>query len=211
MANRKPRLPGSRQIPRDAVEGLLCPTCTDPLERYPIDDAFAVGLRCPADHRFYVALADARSSDMRKESVLADDPIEALREWAARPELRRHMSDQLATVLRRIWEMKHKGIHIANAPAEKTFAHCPRCGGKLSGPTADTDWGLGLACKQPHRYELRSGLNYRDTDYLMTLHEEMSDNLVIYLARRHVEDDGEWWHLHPAVKQTLLKFLKAPL
>ncbi len=203
-------------IRAELLSSLHCPTCRSNLKGNELLDSFVHGLVCAKNHRFYVPLEATLSTMTEKTASLTSlsskDDLDLIRSWLTTSNLRPMLNDQLATMLRRIFEIKTGKIHI-NYPVGPMiltiFKYCPICSEVLSHHDQDDVWVEGLKCSKGHQFRLRNGLDFPIEDTRLNLSEEMSDETLQHLIDAWLSDKPELNKQLPTkIRQILINFKK---
>ncbi|MHB0914769.1 MAG: hypothetical protein ACYC5A_04910 [Thermoleophilia bacterium] len=189
----------------------LCPTCAAELSPYHLDDSYAEGFVCKSGHRFFaishevLSSGSARATSMPAHEGKTND-LEVIRKWLTEPKFRATLNSQLATVLRRIYEISKYDRHIESEA--EPFKSCPICGDLLSKFDQDDCWVQGKRCANHHKFYERGGnLHFSVAEQRHNLSTEMSDislySLVdAWLGKNRLLRE----QVHPDVREVMKRF-----
>lgn len=173
---------------------LFCPACGEILRPYRLLDPFLHGLRCCNGHRYFEEIksptedATARVANLRVVGAGAGSAMGAIRLWLRDNKLRRKLNNQLALVIRRIYEISNLGLHI---DACVGFTFCPICAQRMRKAKQTIGWAMESKCGSGHKLMERNGyLYFKRGRVSATLGEELSDELVLSLVDGWLQDDA---------------------
>lgn len=146
------------------MELSYCPSCGYKLTRRDIADVNAIGYKCENGHCLHLlshsvltAETMGRYLSVRSGKTSTEDTI---REWLSNPNLRNHLNDSLANVLRYILENKD----IKETRHEQySYDFCPLCSNALKDQAVDDLYIAFLRCPNNHAFISRQGLRFYDT------------------------------------------------
>ncbi len=204
------------KIQPETLDALYCPFCQLPLKRVKILDVFMQGLMCGQGHRFYVPLrTPLELGTERVASAVGSrksDNLSVIRDWLTKIELRSLLNNQLATMLRRIYEISTDNIHVTYAPSAAheyaIFKYCPLCTTPLKPYDQEDVWVQGLRCSNHHEFKMRNGISFLMGEKTgVQLQEEMADETLNWLTDRWLRDNPALKdQLHPQITTILKQF-----
>lgn len=189
-----------------------CPTCRSELNPYSLKDAYLQGLSCLNEHYFFKTCQDVLSTESIKASKMSspasgnEKDIDVIEYWLTDNKARATLNNQIAVILRRIYEILKDNRHIPYN--DKVFVFCPLCRMPLEMFDQPDIWVRGKRCNNSHEFYERGGtVNFSFQGKRENLSEEMSDKTLLFLidgwlkSNRLLEEQ-----LHGEVKKILTKF-----
>lgn len=189
-----------------------CPTCGAELGPYPIKDIYLSGLSCPNKHFFFKSKRDVLSIDSLKAksrpSPSSDGgrDLEVIEYWLTDEGARATLNDQIAVILRRIYEILKDRRHISREP--NVFVFCPLCRMPLKDFDEGDSWQRGQRCNNSHEYRERGGtVDFWIEGTRANLSEEMPDVTLMVLLECWLKGDRlSETQLHGEIKKILSRF-----
>jgi hypothetical protein len=137
---------------------MFCTACAKPLTEVPVIDVLVARYRCPDGHLFYRPREDWRkripNPSIVREPARAGD--RALIEfWLTDIRARREMSDNLASVVRRLADLHTIDVQKQDDFWPKPVRFCFVCGEGVT--VFEVDWETGHRCERGHRLWERGG------------------------------------------------------
>jgi predicted RNA-binding Zn-ribbon protein involved in translation (DUF1610 family) len=164
--------PPTQNIKLGAEKFKYCPTCKGELKKREDCDVLISGLGCTNNHRFFVPLELVRPPAHRGEFLKLTSNRsgrdEIAKDWLTDTDLRRHLNNQVAEVLRIFLEVRDskydsaKQNEASKKGALKRF--CPKCGESVKSVGGD-GYSVDYRCTNDHKFSERG---YR----LTFLHDE---------------------------------------
>lgn len=191
-----------------------CPTCGAELTPYSLIDIHLSGLSCQNKHYFYETNKDVLSVDslrvkeIKKTASKNKNDLELIEYWLTEKEARSVINDQIAVILRRIYEIIKEQRHIHYE--KSVFVLCPICRGKLETFKQPDVWVEGLKCNNSHKYYERGDtIRFKVHDILRNLSKEMSDETVLFLVDGWLKENSlSDTQLHDDMKRIMKKYKK---
>lgn len=119
-------------------------------------DSYLQGFECARGHRYFQTLSTPSIKNVDRAGKLKPDypPHVALEEkvrfWFQNPTCREHLFNNIATTVRRIYEVTIEGDTAAEQPL---YGWCPVCAETFAGSFQTADGHrIGTICKSGHRY-----------------------------------------------------------
>jgi hypothetical protein len=193
--------------------GLLhCPTCKLKFITTDFLDIFVQGFSCKNAHRFFIELqnplmdASAQCEKMILNDLENNKDEDLIRLWLATNTLREKLNNQLATIMRRIYEIYTASLHIKYD--QEIFQYCLLCRDSLK-PFEIQGWGQGLKCGSGHEFSERDGVHFMYKGNIVYLRPDMSDENLRFLVSAWLKGDKTLdTNLHPRIKSILSKYKK---
>ena len=199
-------------------DALYCPTCKLRLNRVQLVDIFVQGFACKNKHRFYITLQEPNCTESAKCSKIRGpyyknfNSLELGKKWLMEFEYRSKLNNQLATIVRRIYEISMMGLRVpydASTQQDKVFHYCLLCKEPLKLFSQSDAWVEGLKCPNNHEYFSRNGLTFSFHNKSIIFHDEMSDKTLTSLINLWLAGGKELaTQLHDQVKLILEDYLK---
>lgn len=202
-------------VDQKLIDRLYCPTCRLELRRTDLLDPFVQGLICRNGHRFFITLQAPTSVATEQAAAIQlgledTNPSQIIKMWLTNYPLRSKLNEQLATMIRRIYEIEEQSLHIAtdaNAGTQAVFRYCPLCQDNLVLFDQSDAWVEGFRCAKGHEYRARDGLSFFFDGKLVKFHEEMADstldNLIGFCLKDHPNDP----QVHRQIRSILQGYL----
>jgi len=195
------------------IDLLRCPTCKYKLNPIQLIDIFLLGLVCDNNHRFFIELQSPLATETVKcasiegPTIKNRDNLEIIRVWLTDFKFRSKLNNQLAIMIRRIYEISKDNLHIIYD--YNIFKYCPLCSMPLREFKQDDVWIKGLKCKNNHEFFERDGVGFSFDGGYVNLKEEMADKVLYSLIKRWLKKEKNLQlQLHSQIKLVLMEFLK---
>lgn len=189
---------------------LACPTCKSKLKKIQLIDMFAQGLICENNHRFFIELKAPLSIETAKCSSIKGTTIknssEIIKIWLTNFQYRSKLNNQLAAIIRRIYEILNENIRILHN--SDVFKYCPFCFDALRKFEQNDIWFQGLKCGNSHQFLARNGISFFFGNEQVTLQEEMPDTVLFDLIKTWLRNkNGELKsNLHDQIRLVMENF-----
>jgi len=204
------------EIQSEWLDTFHCPLCKLPLKKVDTLDIFIQGMKCERNHRFYIPLKSPSMAAVERctstKGSPQNDELAVVQDWLTDVKLRSVLRDDLATILRRIYEIKTANMRVAYTPSAahiaEIFKYCPLCTELLNPYNQDDVWVQGMQCANGHQFRMRNGIAFSIGDStLIYLHEEMADETLHWSIDQWFKDDPRFRkQLHPQIKAILKRF-----
>lgn len=201
-------------IDKKLLNFLHCPTCKSELHRLQLLDIFTQGLICENNHRFFIELQNPIGTETAKcASIIgstAKDNKRIIKSWLTNFKLRSKLNSQLATMIRRIYEISESNKNITYE--YNIFKYCPFCVKPLENFEQSDAWVQGLRCSNAHEFLARTGegigFSYRKEHICLV--EEMSNTTLLILLKNWLKEkisSALRNQLHSQIKEIMISFL----
>lgn len=199
------------KINQNLFDLLYCPTCKSKLTTIDMLDPFVKGLICENHHRFYVELQtptmqnSSQCSRIDGPAIEQNDDNELIKAWLTNHIFREKLNNQLATMLRRIYEIHMNNLHINYD--YNVFQFCPLCQKPLNIFEQNDIWVEGLKCDSGHEFHRRNGIYFTFEGGGVNFKEDMSDKDLISLVEGWLKGKGNLENnIHPQIKATFKNY-----
>ena len=202
-------------VDQKLIDRFYCPTCRLKLRRTHLLDSFVQGLVCRDGHRFFITL-QAPTSVATDQAAAIQSSLEEtnssqiIKMWLTNYALRSKLNEQLATMMRRIYEIEEHALHVASdatAGTQTVFRYCPLCRDNLVLFDQSDAWVEGLRCPRGHEYRARDGLSFFPGGKLVKFHEEMADGTLNTLIEFCLKDNPNDLQVHRQIRSVLQDYL----
>ncbi len=203
-------------IDQKMLDSLRCPTCKSKLERVQLIDLFVQGLACNNNHRFYIELQTPIISVKRVKCTsmkgsIARDNMGIIKSWLTDFKLRSNLNNQLATMVRRIYEITKDNLNVAYG--YDIFRYCPFCVNPLKKFEQSDIWVQGLRCNNTHEFFAREGqgIGFLFEGEYINLVEEMSNTSLLVLLKNWLKEKISRElkvQLHSQIVSVMLSFIQ---
>ncbi len=183
---------------------IYCPSCCEKLNKIDSIDIFIEKFSCKNNHRFYVPIQEVNASKSEKVHGISlkstQNDEDSILKWLSENKYRKFLNDQLALLLRRIYEIKKNGNNITDDGLSQ-FIYCPLCKDKLLQFKQVDIWVIGLRCNNNHNFLYRNGV--RDDNFKLC--DEPSNKTLLFLIKTWLKKNSI---LESNINEQILNILK---
>ncbi|MGV3756709.1 MAG: hypothetical protein ACO1QS_15105 [Verrucomicrobiota bacterium] len=175
------------------IESWHCPGCREPLQLRSVMDPYLQGLHCAKGHRYcqiqrMAAIERIDHAGKLKPQYPAGAKLEdRVKFWFGDETCREHLFSQIATIVRRIYEITVEGDEALGLAQ---YAYCPICAGDFEGSFQTSDGHrIGSICTKGHRFAMYGEMSSDDDHGVFLKAEpdrgEIKTYAEIYVTKRY--------------------------